>query len=163
MNHATPRPAQLEWLLAGTLHLGTWLASAAIGLGLALALFDSRFSAPKLAILRDMRIATIGIALLILLPVVRVIVMLIVYLRDRDYRFSAIALLVLTIILLGFAVGLAGRHSDTSTSPVQVRGETAPPHAMQAILRKSNSSLTAMPHPSTARSSFHDKVKENRT
>jgi len=84
--------------LAGTLHFGTWLASAAIGLGLALALLDSRFSAPKLAILRDMRIATIGIALLILLPVVRVVVMLIVYLRHRDYRFSAIALLVLTII-----------------------------------------------------------------
>lgn len=124
MNHASPRPGQLELLLADTLHLGTWLASAAIGLGLALALLDSRFSAPKLAILRDMRIATIGIALLILLPVVRVIVMLMVYLRHRDYRFSAIALLVLTIILLGFAVGLAGRHSDTPTSPVQVRGET---------------------------------------
>ena len=146
MNHATPRPAQLEWLLAGTLHLGTLLASAAIGLGLALALLDSRFSAPKLAILRDVRVATVGIALLILLPVVRVIVMLIVYLRQRDYLFSAIALLVLTIILLGFAVGLAGRHSDTPASPVQVRGETAPPHTMQAILRKSNSFLTAMPH-----------------
>src|SRR6266481_5103379 len=106
----------------------------------------SRISAPKLAILRDMRIATIGIALLILLPVVRVAVMLIVYLRHRDYRFSAIALLVLTIILLGFAVGLAGRHSDTPISPMQVRGETAPPHTMQAILRKSNSFLTAMPH-----------------
>ena len=146
MNHATPKPAQLEWLLAGTLHLGTWLASAAIGLGLALALLDSRISAPRLAILRDMRIATIGIALLILLPVVRVIVMLILYLRQRDYRLSIISLLVLTIILLGFAVGLAGRHSDTPTSPVQVREETAPPHAMQAILRKSNSFLTAMPH-----------------
>jgi len=129
MNHATPRPAQLEWLLAGTLHLGTWLASAAIGLGLALALLDSRFSAPKLAILRDIRIATIGIALLILLPVVRVIVMLIVYLRHRDYRLAAIALLVLTIILLGFTVGVAGsRHRDTPTSPMQVRGETVPPH-----------------------------------
>ena len=146
MNRATPRCAPLERLLAGTLQYGTWLASAAIGLGLALALIDSRFSAAKLTILRDMRIATVGIALLILLPVVRVIVMLIVYLRQRDYHLSAIALLVLTIILLGFAVGLAGRHSDTPTSPVQVRGETAPPHAMLAILRKSNSFLTAMPH-----------------
>jgi len=115
MNHGTPRPAQLEWLLAGTLHFGTWLASAAIGLGLALALLDSRFSAPKLAILRDMRIATIGIALLILLPVVRVVVMLIVYLRHRDYRFSAIALLVFTIILLGFTVGLAGKQAPQYT------------------------------------------------
>lgn len=147
MNHATPRPAQLEWLLAGTLHYGTWLASAAIALGLALALLHSRFSAPKLAILRDMRIATIGIALLILLPVFRVIVMLIVYLRHRDYRFSAIALLVLTIILLGFAVGLAGRHSDTHISDAGARRDCSASHnAMQAILRKSNSFLTAMPH-----------------
>jgi len=147
MNHATPRPAQLEWLLAGTLHLGTWLASAAIGLGLALALLDSRFSAPKLAILRDMRIATIGIALLILLPVVRVIVMLIVYLRHRDYRLAAIALLVLTIILLGFTVGVAGsRHRDTPTSPMQVRGETVPPHTMRAISLESNSFLTFARH-----------------
>jgi len=159
MNQATPRPAQLEWLLAGTLHLGTWLASAAIGLGLALALLDSRFSAPKLAILRDVRVATVGIALLILLPVVRVIVMLIVYLRQRDYLFSVIALLVLTIILLGFAVGLAGRHSDTPTSPMQVRGETAPPHTMQAILRNSNSFLIAMPHTFHRQSFFTTKLR----
>jgi hypothetical protein len=114
MNRATPGCAPLERLLAGTLHYGTWLASAAIGLGLMLALIDSRFSGAKLTILRDMRIATVGIVLLILLPVVRVIVMLIVFLRQRDYHLSAIALLVLTIILLGFAAGLAGsKHRDT--------------------------------------------------
>jgi hypothetical protein len=129
MNRATPKSAQLEGLLAGTLHYGTWLASAVIGLGLALALLGSRFSAPELAIRRDMRIAKIGIALFILLPVVRVIVMFIVYLRQRDYRLSAIALLVLTIILLGFALGLAGsKHHDTDTSPMEMRGETVPPH-----------------------------------
>src|SRR5260370_24346596 len=105
MNRATPRGAPLERLLAGTLQYGTWLASAAIGLGVALALIDSRFSAAKLTILRDMRITTVGIALLILLPVVRVIVMLIVYLRQRDYHLSAIALLVLAIILLRFPLG----------------------------------------------------------
>jgi len=113
MNRATQGPAQLEWLLAGTLHYGTSLASAVIGLGLGLALINSRFGAPKPPILRDMYIVTIGIAMFILLPVVRVIVMFIVYLRQRDYRLAAIALLVLTIILLGFTVGLAGsRHGD---------------------------------------------------
>ena len=122
MNHAMQGSAKLEWLLAGTLRYGTSLASAVISLGLGLALIDSRFSAPSLAILRDMRIVTIGIAMLILLPVVRVIVMLIVYFRQRDYRLAAIALLVLTIILLGFAVGLAGsRHRDAPTSPMQAR------------------------------------------
>jgi Protein of unknown function (DUF1634) len=122
----------------------TWVPGRhpqAIGLGLALALIDSRFSAPKLAILRDMRMATIGIALLILLPVVRAIMMLIVYLQHRDYLFSVFALLVLTIILLGFALGLEGRHSASHDA---------------AMLRKSNSFLTAMPHiPSTAKSFFH--------
>jgi hypothetical protein len=120
MNRATPKSGRLEGLLAGTLHYGTWLASAVIALGLALALLESRLNAPTLAIRRDMRIATIGIALFILLPVVRVIVMFIVYLRQRDYRLSAIALLVLTIILLGFALGLAGsKHHDTGTSPMR--------------------------------------------
>ena len=118
MNYAMQGSAKLEWLLVGTLRYGTSLASAVISFGLGLALIDSRFSAPSLAILRDMRIVTIGIAMLILLPVVRVIVMLIVYFRQRDYRLAAIALLVLMIILLGFAVGLAGsRHRDATTSP----------------------------------------------
>jgi hypothetical protein len=127
MNRTTPGPAQLEWLLAGALHYGTSLASAVIGLGLGLALINSRFGAPKPSILRDMNIVTIGIAMFILLPVVRVIVMFIVYLRQRDYRLAAIALLVLTIILLGFTVGVAGsRHGDRPTSPAQVRGETVP-------------------------------------
>ena len=124
MNRTTPGPAQLEWLLAGTLHYGTSLASAVIGLGLGLAWINSRFGGPKPSILRDMYIVTIGIALFILLPVVRVTVMFIVYLRQRDYRLAAIALLVLTIILLGFTVGLAGsRHGDTPTSPAQVGGK----------------------------------------
>ncbi|HTC63941.1 MAG TPA: DUF1634 domain-containing protein [Candidatus Saccharimonadales bacterium] len=55
-----------------------------------------------------------GFALPILLPVDRVIVMLIIYLRQDDYHLSAIALLVLAIIFLGFAVGLAGsNHRNT--------------------------------------------------
>jgi hypothetical protein len=155
VNHAKPRSAQLEWLLAGTLHYGTLLASAVIGLGLGLALIDSRFSAPKPSIPRDTRIVTIGIAMLILLPLVRVIVMLIVYLRQRDYRLAAIALLVLTIILLGLTVGLAcSRHRDTPTSPLQVRGQTVPCHTMRAISRESNSVLASVPHPFDRQESF---------
>jgi len=77
--------------LADLLHYGTWLASIAIGAGWAL---------------RSTRIETIGIALFILLPTLRVLLMLLVFLRERDYRFTAIAALVLAIILLGFAVGM---------------------------------------------------------
>jgi len=155
MNRTTPGPAQLEWLLAGMLHYGTSLASAVIGLGLGLALIESRFSVPKLSILRDMRIVSIGIALFILLPVVRVIVMFIVYLRQRDYRLAAIALLVLTTILLAFTVGSAGsRHGDTPTSPAQVGAETVPSQTTRAISPKSNSFLTAAPHTFDRQESF---------
>jgi hypothetical protein len=48
-----------------------------------------------------MRVVTAGIALLIVLPVLRVFLMLVVFVRERDFRFSAIAMLVLAIILLG--------------------------------------------------------------
>ena len=58
-----------------------------------------------MAVPRDMRIASAGIALFILLPVIRVIVMLFAFLRDRDYRFSVIAAFVLAVTLLGLLVG----------------------------------------------------------
>ena len=87
----------LERLLASVLYYGTWLASAVIAVGLAMALLRGHPFA--------MRIVTAGILLLILLPVLRVTLMLIVFVRERDYRFGAIAALVLTFIALGFALG----------------------------------------------------------
>jgi len=53
------------------------------------------------------RIVTAGIALLIALPILRVILMLIVFVRERELRFSVIALLVLAIILAGSVLGIA--------------------------------------------------------
>ena len=100
MNHDESRSLPLESLLAGVLHYGSWIASAAIAVGLALTL-----SAHYLAVLANLHLVTIGIALFILLPVLRVVLMLIVFLRERDYRFSAIAALVLTILLVGFVLG----------------------------------------------------------
>jgi hypothetical protein len=142
MNHTIQRVAPLEWLLAHTLYYGTLMASAVVCLGLGLAMIGARFGAPRLAILRDMRIATIGIALFILLPVARVMVMLVAYIRQRDYRLSAMSLLVLTVILLGFAVGLAGRRGKAPAASMQVRGkaiETVPPQEMRTISRMQNS------------------------
>jgi hypothetical protein len=106
MNTARAQAPRLEWLLAGLLHYGTWLASAAIGLGVGLALIDSRIGGRNLAHLPSMRIATIGIALLILLPSLRVLLMLVVFVRERDYPFGIIAALVLAIIFLGVVVGM---------------------------------------------------------
>jgi len=92
----------LEELLAGLLRYGTWFASAAIGVGMAGAILDPRLGALHLA---GMRIATVGVILFILLPSTRVLLMLTVFLRDRDYPLAMIAALVLAIIVLGFVVG----------------------------------------------------------
>jgi uncharacterized membrane protein len=96
----------LERLLAGLLHSGSTVASTVIGLGVVLAMIDSRVGTHNLAVLPNARLVTIGIALFILLPSLRVLLMLIVFVRERDYRFTIIAALVLTIILLGFLFGI---------------------------------------------------------
>jgi uncharacterized membrane protein len=86
----------LENLLARLLHYGTLAASGVIAAGLALSLASGRLG---------MGIATIGIALFIMLPVLRVAAMLIFFLRARDYRYGAIAALVLLIISFSFFIG----------------------------------------------------------
>jgi uncharacterized membrane protein len=89
-------PAPLERTLGSLLHYGTYIASLVIALGLALS-FGSNPA--------GQRIAGVGIALFIVLPVARVGTMLIFFLRTRDYRFSAIAALVLGIIVISYVVG----------------------------------------------------------
>jgi uncharacterized membrane protein len=96
----TPLPAT-ERLLATVLQYGTWIASGVVALGLARTLVDRPAILPS-----GTSIITAGIALLILLPVARVALMLAVFVRQRDYRFAAIAALVLAIIVLGAALGL---------------------------------------------------------
>jgi hypothetical protein len=96
----------LERLLAMVLQYGTWLASAAIGVGLAVALLDSHSGLNTVGFLSSTRIISVGILLFILLPVFRVFLMLLVFLKERDYRFSVIAGLVLLILVLGFVVGM---------------------------------------------------------
>ena len=87
---------RLENLLGRLLHHGTLAASGVIAVGISL----SAASGPV-----GMGIATAGIALFILLPVLRVAAMLIFFLRARDYRYGAIAALVLLIISFSFFVG----------------------------------------------------------
>ena len=80
------RAGQLEESLATLLCYGSWLASAAIGLGFALALIGSNSRMRNLPILPNMRIATVGIVLFILLAVLRVLLRLLVFIRERDFR-----------------------------------------------------------------------------
>jgi uncharacterized membrane protein len=89
-------PGQLESLLGRLLQYGTLAASGIIALGLALSVSSGPLGA---------RIAAAGIALFILLPALRVAVMLVFFLHTGDYRYGAIAALVLLIISVSFLIG----------------------------------------------------------
>ena len=97
---------RLEKILAALLRYGSWSASAAIGLGYALALIGSHSPARNLAVLPNIRIARVGIVLFILLPILRVLLMFLFFVRERDFRFAFISGMVLTIILLGIFLGV---------------------------------------------------------
>jgi len=103
MKNDTEEMPRLEFLLAGLLRYGTWLAAAvtALGLALALALIEARTD-----IHGPIRIVTAGIGLFILLPVLRVVLMLFVFISQRDYRFIAITTVVLTVIVAGCVLGM---------------------------------------------------------
>jgi uncharacterized membrane protein len=118
MSTGDARSPRLESLLARLLYYGTWLACAVIALGLVLAFAQAGFGPGNGATPFGMRVVTAGVALFILLPVVRVAVMLFVFARERDYRFMTIAALVLAIIVVGFLVGVY-----TSGSAAADRGE----------------------------------------
>jgi uncharacterized membrane protein len=97
---------RLERRLAWLLNAGTWLASVVITLGIAVGLIEWYAGAANLESMSSMRIVTGGIAVFIVLPVLRVLVMLTVFVHERDYRFIAISGLVLLIIVLGFVLGI---------------------------------------------------------
>ncbi|HEY3938223.1 MAG TPA: DUF1634 domain-containing protein [Bryobacteraceae bacterium] len=98
MNTKGEKTRWMELLLAGLLQHGTWLACGVTALGLALELIEGRA-------LSSTRIVRAGIACFILLPVTRVLLTLIVFVREGDHPFIAITALVLTIILAGFVIG----------------------------------------------------------
>ena len=102
MNRTSP----LEQSLAALLRYGSWSASAAIGLGYALALIGSHSPARNLAALPNVRIVSVGIVLFILLPILRVLLMFLFFVRERDFRFAFISGMVLAIILLGIFLGV---------------------------------------------------------
>jgi uncharacterized membrane protein len=53
-----------------------------------------------------MRLATAGIAMFILLPILRVFVMLVYYTRQRDYRMAGTAAVVFSLLITGFVIGI---------------------------------------------------------
>jgi hypothetical protein len=103
------RAGRLEDLLAALLCYGSWSALTAIGLGYALTLIGSDWPTRNLAVLPNMRIVRVGIALFILLPIFRVLLMFLVFIRERDVRFAFISGLVLATILLGIVLGVPAK------------------------------------------------------
>ena len=101
MSREAARVPQPEWLLAGLLRYGTWLASGVTGLGLALSLVG----------VEGARVVAAGVALFIALPVVRVLVMLGAFLLNRDYRLVIVATAVLMTIAAGLVIGLSSSKS----------------------------------------------------
>ena len=97
---------RLEEMLAALLRFGSWSASAAIGLGYVLALISSRSLTWNLTVLPNIRLVSAGVALFILLPILRVLLMFFVFIRERDFRFAFISGVVLAIILLGIFLGV---------------------------------------------------------
>jgi len=98
------KPIRIEPLLAGVLNVGTCLASIVIAAGLMLSLSHQRTPFPTGA-----QIVSAGIGLFILLPILRVILMLIFFAKERDYKFAAAAAVVLLILFAGFAIGILAK------------------------------------------------------
>ena len=119
---------QLETLLTALLLYGTVIASVVTGAGLLLALLSGYVGVGGSTGTIGMRIVTAGIACFILLPVIRVAVMLIGYVRERDYRFVGIAAIVLLIIVLGFVCGTVLPARTGSPRPMPRSGVGVPPN-----------------------------------
>jgi Protein of unknown function (DUF1634) len=107
MNSDLAECPELNQLLATVLHRGTWLGWSVIAIGFFLPIAGWSGA-----------IVTAGIALLIALPVLRVFLMLVVFVRERDFLFSAIAMLVLAIILLGSVLGAVAIAKPLARSAV---------------------------------------------
>lgn len=95
----------LERQLSILLRYGTWLACALIAAGLGYALLDERSRPSGTGLTSATQLVTTGLAVLLVLPVLRVVLMAIAFARERDYLFVGIATLVLAVIGLGLAVG----------------------------------------------------------
>lgn len=106
MNTNTLKTERLEGMLARLLNYGTWFSSAVTALGLALVLVEGYLGTSTLGGPSGTTIVSAGIALLIMLPVLRLVLMLVVFLRERDYMFGIITAVVLTIIVFGTVLGI---------------------------------------------------------
>lgn len=105
MKPATDHAERRDQLIAGLLWYGTWFATALIAVGVLLTAFEP-FPGSLMLSLDGYDVVKAGVAVFILLPVARVMLMLIIFLRERDYAYTAIAAFVLAIIAAGVLIEL---------------------------------------------------------
>lgn len=105
MKPAKDNSERRDRIIAALLWYGTWFACAQIAGGM---VFGMRHpSADSLALgLSGHQLVKAGVAFLILLPVARVVLMLTIFLRERDYAYALIAAIVLAIIAAGVVIRL---------------------------------------------------------
>lgn len=105
MRSRTDNFERREQIIAALLWYGTWLASAVITAGMTLDALQPFEGQLNLGF-SGYDIVKAGVALFILLPIARVVLMLAIFLRERDLVYTAISALVLIIIAAGIVIGL---------------------------------------------------------
>jgi uncharacterized membrane protein len=111
---------QMEIAIAYVLRGGVALSGFFIALGLALRMFETSNSQSLVSQLLSGQtltasqapvawqpdyMITIGLILLIALPIVRVAMTVFLFLKEKDYTYLAITLFVLTVLLIGVVFG----------------------------------------------------------
>lgn len=106
MSQKTDTLLNQEKRIAALLRAGTRLASVVIGLGLAWGLLGPHLTRGSSQGHTGLHVMTLGVALFIGLPIVRVFLMLLLFLRERDYALSLIAALVLGVLFSAALLGV---------------------------------------------------------
>ncbi len=95
------RDPKLDLLVARSLRWGAYIAFGILLAGLVL----SPFVSPRTAHL----VNTVGVLVMMTTPAFRVLIAVVVFVRERDFKYSLVALGVLLILLLGSVFGI-GEH-----------------------------------------------------
>ena len=99
--HAAERDAfRLEAVVGVVLRAGVMLSSACLAIGLVLSL-SSAAAAPAAGLLLQ-----VGILVLLATPIARVLVSISEYIRERDWRFTTLTLIVLVELLASVVAAL---------------------------------------------------------
>ena len=94
-------PTSLDLWLATLLSYGSWLATSLIAIGVGSPMLGMPLPS------WSAKLSAIGVAIIIVLPVLSVCVMAVAFVLERDPVFAAIACLVLGIIALSSLLGAA--------------------------------------------------------